>query len=92
MFFIDRDFDDSLAMTNKDLFETPCHSVENLYVQEDCLKEILKSEFHITIANSDFNKRVNDFNLRIKEFNALLLLNKTKKLIVTLIIEKLLNY
>ena len=30
MFFIDRDYDESLANTNNDLFETPCYSIENL--------------------------------------------------------------
>lgn len=46
MYFVDRDFDDnSLIMGRENIYVTPGYSVENLYVEECCLKEILQAEF-----------------------------------------------
>ena len=41
MFFVDRDYDVSLCGKSENLFETPCYSIENLYVQRECLMKIL---------------------------------------------------
>lgn len=49
MFFVDRDYDESIAKDYKDLFETPCYSIENLYVQQECLLKLLQSEFGINL-------------------------------------------
>jgi hypothetical protein len=47
-FFIDRDFDEPLSEElRKDIYETPCYSIENFYTTEDCFKDILKYEFKI---------------------------------------------
>lgn len=36
-FFIDRDFDEPLSEElRKDIYETPCYSIENFYTTEDC--------------------------------------------------------
>lgn len=85
MFFIDRDYDESLAGTDEDLFETPCYSIENLYTQKECLKKILQSEFGLNIMDADYQKCLQDFQLRedefienILEFNSLVYLRRKK--------------
>lgn len=47
-FFIDRDFNNTLDQSNPPIFETPCYSVENLYVSANVFKEILINEFHLS--------------------------------------------
>ena len=73
MFFVDRDYDASIAGTNEDLFETPCYSIENLYVQKECLIKILQSEFGLNKMDKDCKKCLRDFELRETEFNEHLL-------------------
>lgn len=87
MFFIDRDYDDSIAGMYEDLYETPCYSIENLYVKEICFKQILQSEFSINPTDVEFIKCMNDFKKRYDEFheviiafNAMVLLKKQKKI------------
>lgn len=69
MFFVDRDYDVSRVGYNEDLYETPCYSIENLYVQQDCLLKILQSEFSINEIDEDCKKCLQDFRCREKEFN-----------------------
>ena len=69
MFFIDRDCDESMAGSDKDLFETPCYSIENLYVQKECLLKILQSEFGLNEITQDCKKCIQDFEAREMEFN-----------------------
>lgn len=69
MFFVDRDYDESIAKDYKDLFETPCYSIENLYVQQECLLKLLQSEFGINAIDSDCKKCLRDFESRETEFN-----------------------
>lgn len=85
MFFIDNDFDESLKGTTENLYETPCYSIENLYVQEDCFRDIIQSEFGINQTHEDYQKCIKDFEDRFKEFmneveefNALALLRRKK--------------
>lgn len=73
MFFVDRDYDKSLAENNENIYETPCYSIENLYVQEECLKKILQSEFGLNIVDEDFQKCLHDFQLRAQEFKECIL-------------------
>lgn len=42
-----------VAMT-ENLFETPCYSIENLYVQRECLMKILQSEFGLNEIDMTF--------------------------------------
>lgn len=72
MFFIDRDYDAPLAGTHKHLYETPCYSIENLYVQESVFEKVLRAEFGLSVADSDFHKCKKVFNLRLAEFNAVI--------------------
>ncbi|MCM1263579.1 MAG: DUF4435 domain-containing protein [Butyrivibrio sp.] len=69
MFFIDRDYDDSISNYKEELYETPCYSIENLYAQQECLSRILQAEFGLSETDDDFVKCMNDFELRTKEFN-----------------------
>lgn len=72
MFFIDRDYDKSLADTNDDLFETPCYSIENLYAQEIVFRRILQSEFGLSNIDMDHQKCLSDYRLRLAEFNRII--------------------
>ena len=78
-FFIDRDFNKPLERLNLPIFETPCYSVENLYVSVDVLKEILVNEFHLSeFSDSDiieacvslYNERQNEFHDAVCLFNS----------------------
>lgn len=73
MFFVDRDYDVSKSDYNRDLFETPCYSIENFYVQYECLTNILQSEFGLNIVDEDYKKCLQDFKAREEEFNELIL-------------------
>lgn len=69
MFFVDRDYDISISGNNENLFETPCYSIENLYVHRECLLRILQSEFGLNEIDDDCKKCLHDFDEREKEFN-----------------------
>lgn len=45
LFFVDKDFDNITKDNN--LYCTPCHSIENLYVSERSFKKLLNDQFHI---------------------------------------------
>jgi hypothetical protein len=75
-FFIDRDFNDSVGEKNPPIFETPCYSIENLYVSLNVFKEIIINEFHLS-ENKDkqlFNTLLDIYKERQKEFHAAILL------------------
>ena len=72
MFFVDRDYDQSLKGIDKDLFETPCYSIENLYAQEATFCRILKAEFGLSVIDSDFCKCLNTYRSRLAEFNQII--------------------
>lgn len=87
MFFVDSDYDEALSQERKSdkIFETPCYSIENLYVQDECLMRILQSEFGLNEIDEDFKKcmqdfknREDDFNSKIFDFNAMLYLQRKK--------------
>lgn len=73
MFFVDRDYDESLRETNSHLFETPCYSIENLYAQESSLDKILRAEFGLNITDSDYHKCKAVYRLRLAEFNNIIM-------------------
>jgi hypothetical protein len=75
-FFIDRDFNDSIGDKNPPVFETPCYSIENLYVSPDVFKEVIINEFHLSANDQLFTELSNLYKKRQKEFHtAILLLN-----------------
>ncbi len=75
-YFVDRDFDPPLAPMSPPIYETPCYSVENLYVSVEVFKEILQSAFALNVVDEAFEKCVELYKERQKEFHeAVLLLN-----------------
>lgn len=75
--FIDRDFNAPLKPYHPPIFETPCYSIENLYVSVRVFREILTNEFHLSAASdSSFETSMVFFVERQKEFHeAVTLLN-----------------
>ena len=72
MFFVDRDYDKSLKGTDRDLFETPCYSIENLYTQEAAFCKILQAEFGLSIIDADYRKCLDTYKARLSEFNQII--------------------
>lgn len=70
-FFIDRDFNPPLSEKTPPLFETPCYSIENLYVTLNVFKQVLANEFHIseTSENDLFQLCVDLYVQRQLEFH-----------------------
>lgn len=66
-FFVDRDFDPPIQ--NDNLYETPCYSIENFYVNEECLSEILKNEFGLTEANPEYIQIIDMFKANLTNHN-----------------------
>ncbi len=67
-FFIDRDFNAPLLPCDPPIFETPCYSIENLYVSINVLKDILKNQFDISESTQEFEDCINLFIDRQREF------------------------
>jgi len=68
-FFIDRDFNKPLDNNKNSIFETPCYSIENLYVNQKSFEEILIHEFQLSRNDSNFEVCISLFNKRFDEFN-----------------------
>ncbi|MDX2302365.1 MAG: DUF4435 domain-containing protein [Microscillaceae bacterium] len=70
-FFIDRDFNEPLVHLQPPIFETPCYSIENLYVSVDVFKEILTNSFHLSeIGDQEiFDACMSHYEARQKEFH-----------------------
>ncbi|WP_395053642.1 DUF4435 domain-containing protein [Flavobacterium sp.] len=74
-FFIDRDFNETLYLQNPPIYETPCYSIENLYVSISVFKEILSNEFHLSETTSTLFEKYSDIYInRQKEFHSAILL------------------
>lgn len=69
-FFIDKDFDN--LETKDNLYVTPCYSIENLYVSDQCFREILSCEYGLTEYieedQENFQMLLNLYKERKKEF------------------------
>jgi len=77
-FFIDRDFDNPRKQDSLPIFETPCYSIENLYVSVHVFKEILINQFLLSEGkdNQLLTQLLNLYCERQKEFHdAVLLFN-----------------
>jgi hypothetical protein len=73
-FFVDRDFDTPLPPDKRTkIYETPCHSIENLYTSLACFKKILNQGFKIREFVDDdkpfFNKCITLFTQTQKKFH-----------------------
>jgi hypothetical protein len=78
-FFIDRDFNPPLAATNPPIYETPCYSIENLYVSPEVFEQILINKFHlsavenkeiIAVCMKTYKARQDEFHAAVCLFNA----------------------
>ena len=72
MFFIDKDFDESQP-NNNDLYETPCYSIENLYIGKSSFERILKTVFNINSVDSRFNEYIKIYDCFFEEFHRIIL-------------------
>jgi hypothetical protein len=66
-YFIDRDFDNSCEM--KDVYETPCYSIENFYVQEETVRAILEDAFMIDSHGEDYATALDLYQKLIETFH-----------------------
>jgi hypothetical protein len=75
-FFIDRDFDEPIGAKAPPIFETPCYSIENLYVSLYVFEDILTNEFHLSEITDKqlFDDLLNLYEMRQKEFHSSILL------------------
>lgn len=76
-FFIDKDFNPPIEDRTPPIYETPCYSIENLYVSVAVFKEILTNEFHLSeVTDKNFKELITLYEERQKEFhNAVILFN-----------------
>lgn len=80
-FFVDRDFDESIKNKYKEIYETPCYSIENLYCSVSSIKELIKTDFQIGEDNPLHNRILDLYqNLQSDFLNASLLFNAWYKL------------
>lgn len=84
MFFIDRDFDEQNLLD--DVFETPCYSVENLYVNKYTLGKIIVGSFEVEKDSTNYVKIMqlyeqlsSEFHEKIYVFNAWLYFQRMKE-------------
>lgn len=69
-FFIDRDFNSPRQNNREIIFETPCYSIENLYVNKSVFEQILIHEFQFSRNDTNFEICISLFDDRLKEFNS----------------------
>jgi hypothetical protein len=78
-FFVDNDFNPSLNPTSPPIFETPCYSIENLYVSVNVFRDILTNAFHVSEVKEQtkfedcltlYIKRQEEFHHAVSLFNA----------------------
>ncbi len=78
--FVDRDFEDWFVNPDREkIYVTPCYSIENFYISEECFKKVISSEFKLTEFNEcrdEFNKSLSfyrstktEFSKHISQFN-----------------------
>lgn len=69
-FFVDKDFNQPLPLNIPPVYETPCYSIENLYVSESVFRQILINEFHLSEGSDTVYKTCMDlFMKRRTEFH-----------------------
>lgn len=69
-YFVDSDFDENTeSYFHEDIYVTPCYSIENLYVTDYTIKEILKCEFNILETDTNFKYIIDFYNQQQSEFH-----------------------
>ena len=55
LFFVDSDFDcNSDIIDFKDIYITPCYSIENLYLSDTTFERVLAAEFGLSDTTDEF--------------------------------------
>ncbi|KAF2331743.1 DUF4435 domain-containing protein [Flavobacterium ginsenosidimutans] len=85
-FFVDRDFNEELPVQKPIIYETPCYSIENLFVDFKVFKQILSNEFHLSeTTNALHEKYLKLYQERQQEFhNVTLLFNAWYACLITI--------
>lgn len=60
-FFIDQDFEPYDISSYKEIYQTPCYSIENFYCSVEAFKKIICREFSLNVIEEDFQKCVDDY-------------------------------
>jgi hypothetical protein len=89
-YFVDRDFDEPLS--NDEIFETDCYSIENYYCNDNFIINLLKNEFLLNSKDDAyikilelFKNKQNEFHESIILFNAWYYYLKKNKIITPMI-------
>ncbi len=72
LFFVDRDFNND-SFESDLIYQTPCYSIENLYVNETSFQGILIHELRIEKGSIEFDNIILLFKNRLSEFNSAVL-------------------
>ncbi|TXF78842.1 DUF4435 domain-containing protein [Chryseobacterium sp.] len=72
LYFIDKDFDDNLHISNE-IYVTKFYGIENFYSVEESFKNILINEYHISPNDENFSKSLELFKASQNEFHSKLL-------------------
>lgn len=67
LFFVDSDFDKPI--NHKDIYETPCYSIENFYTSSNVFERILKNEFNLEESEDDYKIAMDYFIQRQSDFH-----------------------
>jgi len=80
LFFIDKDYDEIINndkyiswKNEKDIYVTPCYSIENCFSTKKVFKRILQSEFNLKETDILYKKLLKLFIQRQKEFHDIIL-------------------
>ncbi len=69
IYFIDKDFDESIGELSDSIYETPCYSIENFYTTKCVFEKILTTELKIEETNPLYQYCIDIFSERQKEFH-----------------------
>lgn len=72
LFFIDKDYDHINSEVESDIFRTTKYSIENYYVSENVISEILRAHFGLNREDENYQKILCSFRERNSEFSEML--------------------
>lgn len=76
LYFVDKDYSNN-EYISKDIYITPCYSIENFYVNLDSFKKIIRGVFNMTSSSEDYTLAVNLYTeAKIHFHKEILFLNK----------------
>ena len=69
IYFVDRDFDESIGDLKNKIYETPHYSIENFYTTKCAFEKIISSELKIEETDPNYQFCIDTFITRQKEFH-----------------------